>query len=321
VADLRLTAHSLLNGWSGDAANAYKKQMSLMESFCKTQETNLLQALHALSTIYALGVATRRSYHNLCLATIAAARHEIEEQADRDTKFEIAILGDLAKGILAMNTETLLTGGITASIDIGTHVHEYVAESGEDAVIDGYMRQATALHDGLQEGLWAVRDRLRTQASQVSGSDVPLFEPLPSHCDIDSPDFRYENFKLGDHDRSTVGKISPTVTTEREKYQQEKTGSGGPISSDSTATRERYDHHYRPMGSPLGGSDGCLCLRIGVRRRNHTASVDFTNDDVADYHKRAADHPTTYRAIPGCLVLPRPGLRFVHSGTGHRERF
>ncbi len=229
VAKLRLTANTHLAGWNGSAANAYKEQMTKMEIFCDGQQSDLLQALQGLSTAFVLAIAARRSYHGLCVATEAAAINEIGEQAKRDAKFTIDILGDLAKGVLSADPRRLLSGALETMIDVGTHVYEYVMGGDADEVIGTYQRQATALLDGFQDGLLTIRDHLRRQTESVAGTEVALYEPLPLSCDVDSPDFRYETFKLAGQDEAAVGTISPRVAAERDRQAQEEHDQDSPI--------------------------------------------------------------------------------------------
>ncbi|HVK25592.1 MAG TPA: hypothetical protein VM677_29885 [Actinokineospora sp.] len=230
VAKLRVAASSHLAGWTGEAATAFKEQLSKMETFCDNQQADLLNALQALLAAFGVAVEVRRSYHSLCLATIEAAKHEMDEQDGRDTKFAVALLGDLAKGVLNASPLGLLSGGaLETLVDVGTHVHEYLAEDGADAVVAAYLRGAKQLEEELRDGLLSIRSCLLDHEQRVLKDHAVLFQTLPSNCDVDSPDFRYESFALAGQDRPTAGGLAPRVAAERDKYVNEKSDRDSPI--------------------------------------------------------------------------------------------
>ncbi|WP_436496812.1 hypothetical protein [Actinokineospora sp. HUAS TT18] len=230
VAKLRVAATSHLVGWTGPAATAYKEQLAKMETFCEHQQTDLANALQALTATFGVAVEVRRGYHSLFLSTIEAAKHEMDQQDGRDTKFAVALIGDFAKGALNINPIRLLSGGaLETLIDVGTHVHEYAAEGGADAVVNTYLSAANRLEEELRDGLLTIRGHLRGHLDRVAKIDPPLFRPLPSNCDIDSPDFRYESFALAGQDRSVTDGLAPRVSAEREKYAKETTDRDNPI--------------------------------------------------------------------------------------------
>jgi hypothetical protein len=75
-----------MTNWTGAAADEFKKQIDKMEVFCDEQQTRMLRGLMGLAATYAVAVEGRDSFYRLLLATEAAGRKEMEDQAKEDTK-------------------------------------------------------------------------------------------------------------------------------------------------------------------------------------------------------------------------------------------
>jgi hypothetical protein len=218
VAELRQSIRYLTN-WTGAAADEFKKQIDKMEVFCDEQQTRMLRGLMGLAATYAVAVEGRDSFYRLLLATEAAGRKEMEDQAKEDTKLQSALLFDIATGILSGDPKKLLGSAVVTAVEIGKDVVDRAIEGNDaDQVMGSYRREADWLNESFGSALDRIRADLNNQIHDaVQPSD--MFKPLPLICDVSSPDFRYENFQDSVH---SPGAIGPVVEDERKKYVEEK---------------------------------------------------------------------------------------------------
>lgn len=103
---------------------------------------------------------------------------------------------------------------------MGKDIADRVIEGNDaDQVMNNYRREADLLCQSFGNGLDRVTKDLNEQLSDAA-KPSDMYKPLPSICDVDSPDFRYEYFQDKVHD---PGPIGPKVEQERQKYVEEKT--------------------------------------------------------------------------------------------------
>ncbi|GAB3890396.1 hypothetical protein GCM10029964_061850 [Kibdelosporangium lantanae] len=179
----------------------------------------LLRGLAGLAATYAVAVEGRASFHSLLVATQAAGHNEIEDQEKEDAKLKSALLFDIAGGLLEGDPKKLLTSATVHAVEIGKDFVDRVIEGGDaDKVMDSYRREADLLNRSFEDGLNRIAhdfDNQITDACQPS----EMYKPLPPICDVNSPDFRWENFQDTVHD---PGPIGPTIEDERKKMLTEK---------------------------------------------------------------------------------------------------
>ncbi|MEV4312838.1 hypothetical protein [Actinocrispum sp. NPDC049592] len=218
VTQLRESIRHLAN-WTGAAADEFKNQIDRMEIFCEEQQTRMLRGLLGLAATYTAVVEGRESFYQLLLATDAAGRKEMEDQEKEDTKLQSALLFDIVSGILSADPKKLIGSAVVTAVDMGKDFVDRVIEGNDaDQVMDSYRREA----DWLNESFGNALDHIRTDvAHQIDDAMRPssMYKPLPLICNVNSPDFRWENFQDMVHNPGSIG---PIVEAERRKYAEEK---------------------------------------------------------------------------------------------------
>lgn len=218
AAHMRRTRDHLM-AWQGLAANAFRDQITYMEKFCEEEEELLQEARRGVGAALAATVLGRLSYHNLLEATTAAAINAHEQRKDRDTEAKVAIVGNVAQGILGLEPAKLHKSAAELVVGLGKDLTPiYLDDGGAEQVCTDFRLRGQQLCEQLQQAYENVRSNfggLRTRAS----APATLFEPLPAYCDVDSPDFTYEHFWNSVHD---PGPIGPQVEAERKKYAEER---------------------------------------------------------------------------------------------------
>ncbi|MGW5051391.1 hypothetical protein [Actinokineospora sp. NPDC004072] len=227
-AELEVAGARLSANWRGEAATAFAKQMSFIDTFMTQQQDRLLLAVQAMGAVYKLAVEIRRSYYELADATIAACDIEMGKQASREAKANIGMGSEIAKAVIGAFTGDSLRGLLTSSLDsiisISTKGAEIALEGSEaGAVVDSYIRHRDELRRSWESGLLDIRDWLNQQDAELGRDEVDLLEPLPATADVDSPDFRYEHFANANH---SVESYSPRVDHERRRMAEEEAPSG-----------------------------------------------------------------------------------------------
>jgi hypothetical protein len=218
VAELRQSGRYLAN-WTGSAADEFKMQLDKMEIFCDEQQTRILRGLLGVAAVYALAVEGRANFHSLLRAARAAGINAKEQQRKEDAKLKSALLFDLAGGILSRDPRNLLGSAAVTAVEMGKDIAERVIEGNDaDQVMNNYRREADDLCQSFGNSLDRVTKDLNDQLNDAA-KPSDLFKPLPTICDVDSPDFRYEHFQDTVHD---PGPIGPQVEQERKKYLDEK---------------------------------------------------------------------------------------------------
>lgn len=220
TAELELMNNTHLVGWSGPAALEFKRRVTLVREVGDSQAAEIRQGCLCLGTMLALAVESRRSYLELVEATIAAADRALGNEVKRDTKAAISISADVVKDLLALNPETLASGGLSMFIGVAKNVADVIIEGGDaPEVIDSYVRGRTSLAASYRGGLELVRLRLDGTHESLRGRTFPLEPPLDAVTDIDSPDFSYENLK---YHAGVSQDFGSRVAEEREKYLADK---------------------------------------------------------------------------------------------------
>jgi hypothetical protein len=218
VAEFRQSGRYLAN-WTGSAADEFKMQLDKMEIFCDEQQTRILRGLLGVTAVYAVAVEGRESFYSLLRAARAAGINAKEQQRKEDAKLKSALLFDLAGGILGRDPGNLLGSAVVTAVDMGKDISERIIEGNDaDQVMNNYRQEADRLCQSFGMSLDRVTKDLNDQLSDAA-KPAEFFKPLPTVCDVDSPDFRYENF----HDNvNDPGPIGPRVEEERQKYVEEK---------------------------------------------------------------------------------------------------
>ena len=107
---------------------------------------------------------------------------------------------------------------------------------GADAlpVVNGYVSARDQLFASYEDSMSRIHDWIDTRRDEFADLDDTLPEPLPAIADVDSPQFRYENFYFGAHHPADY---APEVERERRRYADEKTRPDGLIAQRLAGTR------------------------------------------------------------------------------------
>jgi hypothetical protein len=129
------------------------------------------------------------------------------------------LLFDLAGGILGRDPKSLLGTVAVTGVEIAKDIAERIIEGNDaDQVMDDYRREADLLCQSFGTGLDRITKDLTGQTGDAA-KPSDMYKPLPTICDVDSPDFSYEHFQDTAH---SPGPIGPIVEDERKKFVEEK---------------------------------------------------------------------------------------------------
>jgi hypothetical protein len=215
--------------WEGDGADAFRRQISMIQAFLGQQTGYLVKTVEALAILLAASVQARRDYVAVADATSAAVAKALEQHDEADTKIVISVSAGVVSAVLG-----IATGGAwftaTAGVVIGA------SSAGLQLAVDGdkFAEVAAGYHSGKKQVLTTYQDIIRNALGKVQdaerdllGEKNELFAPMPPSITVDSPSFRYEDFSSVD--RSVAG-FEPKVEQERRKLveQHAPTGVAGP---------------------------------------------------------------------------------------------
>jgi hypothetical protein len=217
-------AKDLLDGWHGDAADEFRKQLDRIERFIVgSQYEGVLSGLQSLGALFALAYHMRQSYYDLAVVIRSCANHEIDQQQAREDKLKLAIGKELVLAVMAMNPATAVGAGLAFFVEAAGALGDYSIDgTGADAVIDSYRDRSVGLRETFESNLNQLSTRLHDDwARQVSDdADLRVMEPMEPVADVGSPEFRYEEFSTEEYPPG--GPFADQVEVERKRYAQEK---------------------------------------------------------------------------------------------------
>jgi hypothetical protein len=178
------------------------------------------EVLQHLAAAYKLAIQVREDYKKFVDAWIQVSREYRKKSSESRLSTTLKVGAGVVAAVLEPEVAAAaLAGGATA---IGGVVEGYAVNLGgtnAQDIIDSYQRA----YDNLKQSYDQELDRLRLSVvdrhSRVAADQPHLYEPLPEVCDIDGPDFRYENFF---HDFTPPSGFDGKVDRERKKYVDER---------------------------------------------------------------------------------------------------
>jgi hypothetical protein len=210
-----------LQGWYGAGADAFRRQVDLMRAFAGTQFDYTTTTIQALASMLRVAVQSRDDFVVLAEATMKTVDKAFEEVSDTQTDFVLKVGNGVVKAVLgviedpkkaifaiAENVLDIAVEGATSSVQ-GKELRD---------VVESFVNQRNRLLHGYEQELAQVTDLVRRRQEEILSTRIELFEPLPMNLDVNSPDFRYENFMSKDMD---PGQFGPRVETERQKSVEE----------------------------------------------------------------------------------------------------
>lgn len=220
AADIAETNAHLVN-WTGDAATEFKRRLGTIDEYLDLQQLNILLGAQGLLMAFQLAVHARADYLELAEATIAAAEHEIDEESKRDATAVVSVAESVVESTLTFDPKQILAEGTSLLVKVGATVIEREIEGNDaDVVIENYMRVRNEMRDRYGHALDSAKRFLRDRLDGAVKDGQPFKEPLPVYCDVEGPNFKYENFQSTR--AGAPGPIAPTVEDERQKYAEDK---------------------------------------------------------------------------------------------------
>jgi hypothetical protein len=220
VAGLRLSG-THLNPWVGDAAKEFKEQLTKMELFCDDQATILRDALLGVAGAYAAAVEARRGLHRLFTGATTAANNVLAQHQQQEDQAKVASVLTVVAGVLTLGPGAI---GLSVAATVVEATKEFIPvgwPSGDaDAVATAYNDTANEWERSLGDGMRSLAAHFRNRRNDAD-EKPSLFEPLPSYCDVSSPDFSYDKFMDGIHVQPAS--VGASVDAERKKYADEHT--------------------------------------------------------------------------------------------------
>lgn len=218
------------NVWHGTAAEAFHKQMTHIETFMDQQSAQASMAAQAAGMMFAVSVQYRESFYDLADKTIAVCRAKINSTVGEAPKWK-SLTADVAgavKGLVTGKTVADLASWTIDQILAATKLFaETDVQDGEPTqIVDGYLIARDTLVSSYESNVGTIESWIASRRTDLDQLKLPLLEPLPPTTDVDSPDFRYENFAYGE---PVPGVDNTSVERERTSYVEEKPKPGGLI--------------------------------------------------------------------------------------------
>jgi hypothetical protein len=224
-----------LQGWYGAGADAFRRQVDLMRAFAGKQFDYTTTTIQALASMLRVAVQSRDDFVVLAEATMKTVDKAFNEKKDTTTDFMLKVGNGVVKAVLgviedpkkaifaiAENVLDIAVEGATSSVSGGKL----------NDVVGSFVDQRDRLLHGYEQELAQVADLLKRRQEEVLSTRIELFEPFPLNLNVNSPDFRYDNFMSKDMD---PGQFGPRVDVERQKYVEER--QNRLVSSDSAIQR------------------------------------------------------------------------------------
>jgi hypothetical protein len=217
--------------WIGEASRKFVGQLNRIESCIDSQFEYTVLAAQAIGMMYAVNAQFRAS----CLDLMQKTAQTCDSVADGlgapgvdwtgagVTLFRAAI--DAIKGA---NPSKVLDWAVDQIwLHIGNAVQPKPVEGAAAIpVVSGYVSARDQLFAAYEDNLEQLRGWIQARREDLAGLTESIPEPLPPSTDVDSPDFRYENFYYSE---DTSGAYGPEVERERPKYVNEKNKPDGVI--------------------------------------------------------------------------------------------
>jgi hypothetical protein len=210
--------------WHGVAAKKFHKQISYATTFMDQQGAQATFAAQAAGMMLAVSVQFRESFYSLVDTTIAVCNAKIARtpvSSDLNWKsILIDIVGELKDLVTGKTIADLASWTIDTMLKATSKFTEEPPVDGEPAqIVDGYVNARNLLVRSYEDNVGSIQSWVSARRGELAGLTMPLLEPLPRTTDVDSPDFRYENFAYVE---PVPGVDNASVERERTQYAEEK---------------------------------------------------------------------------------------------------
>jgi hypothetical protein len=223
--------------WHGEAARAFFNQLVHVQQRISTQHDYTLVAAQAVGMMYAVNVAFRDSCHSLMTQTAVVCDAIADKHAPEPTNWAKVAVDIVDKAIdVVSSPKDILRMAIDEAFGRLSGATESKDVAGAEAlpVVNGYIAARDQLFASYEDSVGRVEDWIDARRTEFADLDATLPEPLPSAADVDSPDFRYEQFFFGEHDPADY---APEVERERRHHVDEKAKPDGVIAQRLAASQ------------------------------------------------------------------------------------
>lgn len=218
------------NTWIGAASQRFVTQLHKIVACIDSQYTYTVHAATAISMMFAVNGQFRASCLDLMLKT---AQHcdtvtaKLEKPAPEWSEAGIGLFRAAVDAVKNVDPSKI-TGWAVDQIysQVGSSLKPRpVAGAEAIPVVTGYVEARDRLFTAYEDNLDQVREWINARRKDLAGLTVAMPEELPPYTDVDSPEFRYDQFFY----EGEPGVHGPEVERERQRYVAEKTEPGGVI--------------------------------------------------------------------------------------------
>lgn len=217
--------------WVGEASQAFTKQCTRIQSCIDSQFEFTVLAAQSIGMMYAVNAQFRASCLDLMEKTAQTCRSVTEGLGASGGEWAeagVSLFRAAIDAIKNANPTKVLDWGVEQIwSQIGKAVQPKPVEGAEAIpVVSGYVAARERLFAAYEDNLDQIGEWIAARREDLAGSTMSIPEPLPPSTDVDSPDFRYENFY---YSTNVPGVHGPEVERQRQKYVDEKAKPDGVI--------------------------------------------------------------------------------------------
>jgi hypothetical protein len=217
--------------WAGNAADAFSVQLSKITSCITVQHEYTTLAAQAVGMMFAVTTQFRASCRDLMEQTAQTCDSVAAGSGNPGRNWLETGVG-LVRSLIDTITKSDPAALANWTLD------QFVGEVGDalantpvpgdkaGPVAEGYFAARERLFSSYEDNLEQIRAWISARREDLASLGETIPDPLPASADVDSPDFRYENFHHPDH---VPADYAPEVERERQRYVEEKTKPDGVI--------------------------------------------------------------------------------------------
>ncbi|WP_370964800.1 hypothetical protein [Amycolatopsis sp. cg9] len=224
--------------WAGDGADAFRRQISMIQAFLGQQTGYLVRTVESLAVLLAASVQARRDFIAVAEATSAAVTKAVNQHADADEKILIGIGASVVSAVLG-----IATGGAWFTAAAGVVIG--ASSAGIQLAVDGdkFAEVSSGYTAARNQVIGTYQDNIRDALTRVHDAERDLLEeknelfaPMPPSIRVLSPTFRYEDFSSTD---LPAGGFGAQVEREHRKLLAQPAPSG--VAGAGTPIQRRLD--------------------------------------------------------------------------------
>jgi hypothetical protein len=218
--------------WHGDAAQAFTTHLHKIGTFVDTQFEYTLLAAQAVGMMFAVNTQFRASCVDLMEKTALTCDSVAAGNGSSGATWAqtgVGLVSAVVDTVKNVNPANAVTWAIDQFLGKAADAIDNPEVEGAEAipVVTGYTSARDRLFASYEDNLDQVRAWLAGRRAELASLGMTIPEPMPANADVDSPDFRYENFAHGTH--ATPADYTAEVERERRRYVDEQAKPDGVI--------------------------------------------------------------------------------------------